>query len=228
MSTYNLIGKVTLEEKINSIKSTVHSRALILDVPNPLASYYSNFAGIQKPNSIILVTKERNSYESILRTTKKINNDVGGALRGAKCETKIDDKVINGIRIKGIENYTDIDLVISMYEKEGFDFTTNMKLDSPKVALIRVNKFFELEKIDNIVYQSARNKDEYYFRMNQAIQWEDFKTKIKYLKNNVSVNGFDIAQAILYKKGRIDDIVRVVKPNLTLIEVHEIHKKYNS
>lgn len=228
MSTYNLIGKVTLEEKINSINSSVHNRALILDVPNPLASYYSNFAGIQKPNSIILVTKERNSYESILRATKKINSDVGGELRGAKCETKIDGKIINGIRLKGIENYTDVDLVISMYEKEGFDFTTNLKLNDQKVALIRVNKFFELEKIDNIVYQSIRNKDEYYFRMNHAIQWDDFKTKIKHLKNNVSVNGFDIAQAILYKKGRIDDIVRVVKPNLTLSEVHEIHKKYNS
>lgn len=228
MSTYNLIGKVTLEEKINSINSSVHPRALIIDVPNPLASYYSNFAGIQKPNSIILVTKERNSYESILRATKKINSDVGGELRGAKCETKVDGKIINGIRLKGIENYTDVDLVISMYEKEGFDFTTNLKLNNQEVALIRVNKFFELEKIDNIVYQSTRNKDEYYFRMNRAIQWDDFKAKIKYLKNNVSVNGFDIAQAILYKKGRIDDIVRVVKPNLTLSEVHEIHEKYNS
>lgn len=228
MSTYNLIGKITLEEKINIINSSVHTHSLILDVPNPLASYYSNFAGIQKPNSIILVTKERISYESILRATKKINNDVGGNLSGAKCETQIDGNLINGIRLKGIENYTDIDLVISMYEKEGFDFTTNMKLNNQKVALIRVNKFFELVKIDNLVYQSTQNKDEYYFRMNQPIQWEDFKIKIKHLKNNVNVNGFDIAQAILYKKGRIDDIVRVIKPNLTLSEVHEIHKKYNS
>ena len=58
MENLSLIGKVTFEEKVNSVKSSMHSRALIIDVPNPLVSYYTRFTDIKKPNSIIFVTKE--------------------------------------------------------------------------------------------------------------------------------------------------------------------------
>jgi len=236
MKTRNLIGKITLEEKINLIKSKKHTNALIIDVPNPLASYYSDFAAIQNPNSIVVATKKPNSFESILRATQKINSENNLNLRGAKCETQIQDNLLNGIlsqdktiygiRIKGIENYTDIDDVISLYEQEGFDFNAKTKMAEELVRL-RVNKFFDVEELENDLYRSKRNPDRYYFKMKTPDNYESCRAKVKFVKNNVEKNNFDAAHVIFYNNGKIDDMVRVIKPNFKLEEVKGIQQKYN-
>ncbi|MEE9348972.1 MAG: hypothetical protein V3U80_02900 [Flavobacteriaceae bacterium] len=226
MKKHNFIGKVTLEEKIYTVKSVSHPKALIIDVPNPLAAYYTRFTDIQKPNSIVLITKDANSYENILRSTKNVNNKHQLNLEGAKCEVQIGTKKLNGIRLKGVGRYTHIDTILDHYKDEGFDFNTNKRLKNEELALIRVNKFFDVEEVNDTVLRSATNKNEYYFKLDNALNWNEFKEKTKSVKHNVSASGFDIAQAILYNKGEINDIVRVIKPDLSLDLVKEIEKKY--
>lgn len=155
MKTHNLIGKVTLEEKVNSVKSVNHPRALVIDIPSPLASYYTRFTDVQKPNSIVLVTKDINSFERILRTTKNVNDEYNLKLEGAKCEVKIGSKKYNGIRLKGVNRYTHVDQVIDYYTAQGYDFNTNLKLKNEELALIRVNKFFNIEKVDDTIYRQV-------------------------------------------------------------------------
>jgi hypothetical protein len=226
MKTHNLIGKITLEEKVNAVKSVNYPRALVIDIPGPLASYYARFTDVQKPNSIVLVTKNINSFEKILRTTKNVNTKHNLKLEGAKCEVKIGSKKYNGIRLKGVNRYTHIDQVIDYYTDEGYNFNTNLKLKNEELALIRVNKFFNVEEVDNSVYRSTTNKDEYFFKMKNHLEWNDFKEKTKNVKHNIDASGFDIAQGILYRDGGIDDMVRVVKSSLSLSLVKEIEEKY--
>jgi len=225
MKAHNLIGKITLEEKVNAIK-TNHSRVLVIDIPSPLSSYYARFTDVQKPNSIVLITKDINSFEKILRVTENVNTKHNLNLEGAKCEVKIGSRKYNGIRLKGISRYTHIDQVIDYFTNEGYDFNTNLKLKNEELALIRVNKFFNIEKVDNTIYRSTTNKDEYFFKIKNYLKWSDFKEKTKNIKHNIDASGFDIAKGILYREGRIDDMVRVVKPSLSLSLVKEIEEKY--
>ncbi len=227
MKTHNLIGKITLEEKINVINSKQHHNALIIDVPNPLASYYSNFAGIQQPNTIVLATKTPNSFENILRATKNINTSKNLNLNGAKCEALINGKIVNCIRLKGIENYAEIDHILDLYINEGFNFNANVKAKESDLVRLRVNKFFDLEEIDEAIFRSRRNPNRFYFKMNTADNFETCKQKIKHVKNNVLNNNFDAAHVILYNQGEINDVVRVIKPNFSAEEVYNIYKKYN-
>jgi len=227
MKTHNLIGKITLEEKIHLIKSNKHTNALVIDVPNPLASYYSNFAGIQKPNSIILATKNINSFERILRATKSINSSNQLKLNGAKCEILANGKQFNGIRLKGIESYQDIDRVIDLYIQRGFEFNNSNKVKDQELIRLKVNKFFDLEEVDDFIFRSRRNPDRYYFKMNYSDDYETCKHKIKHVKNNILSNNFDAAHVIFYNQGEINDVVRVIKPNFATQEVQEILKKYH-
>jgi len=228
MTKHNFIGKVTLEEKVNVVKSTSHPKALVIDIPSPLASYYTRFTNVHKPNSLVLVTKKANSFESILRSTKNINSRYDLNLEGAKCEVKIGNRQYNGIRLKGVSRYTHINDVLSKYSDEGFDFNTNKKIKNDELALIRVNKFFDVEEISDTILKSVNNENEYYFKLNKPINWNEFKEKTKSVKHNISTTGFDIAKAILYNKGEISDIVRVVRPSLSLDLVKEIEAKYNN
>jgi len=225
MKKHNFIGKVTLEEKVNPVKSSKFPKAMIIDVPSPLASYYTRFTDVKKPNSIVLVTKEANSYEKILRANKAINKQHNLNIESAKCEVKIGSKKHHGIRIKGINRYTDIDDIMEHFANNGFNYHNN-KLKEETTATIRVNKFFDVKEVNDTILQSAADKDTYYFKLEKPLKWEDFKEKTKSVKHNISSKGYDIAQAILYNKGEINDIVRITKPNLSLELVKEIEAKY--
>ena len=227
MKKHNYIGKVTLEEKVNQVKSSKFPKALVIDIPSPLASYYTRFTDVKKPNSIVLITKEANSFERILRSTKNINQKHNLDLEAAKCEVKIGSKKHNGIRLKGVNRYTEIDDVMDLYVNEGFNFNTNNKIKNEQVVKVRVNKFFDFNEVNDNILQSANDKDIYYFKLNKPMEWDDFKEKTKSVKHNITSSGYDIAQAILYNKGEINDIVRVIKPNLSLDLVKEIEAKYN-
>lgn len=62
--------------------------------------------------------------------------------------------------------------------------------------------------------------------MKNHLEWSDFKEKTKNVKHNIEASGFDIAQGILYRKDGVDDVVRVVKPSLSLDLVKKIEGKY--
>jgi len=228
MGKLSLIGKVTFEEKVNSVKSGMHSSALIIDVPNPLVSYYTRFTDIKKPNSIIFITKEVASFETILRATEKVNLAHSLQLEGAKTEVKLGRKLLHGIRLKGIDRYTSIDEIMTHFIAEGFNFSTNKKIKENELAIIRVNKFFDLEEVDATIFKSTTIENEYFFKINQIMNWDNFKVKTLSIKHNIQTSGYDIAKGILYNNGKINDVVRVVGSSLSLALVKEIEAKYKN
>ena len=46
------------------------------------------------------------------------------------------------------------------------------------------------------------------------------------IKNNISVTNYDIAKGIFYRKDGITDVLRVLKPNMTVDMVKKIREKY--
>ncbi|MDP6922217.1 MAG: hypothetical protein QGH06_04500, partial [Lutibacter sp.] len=103
-----LIGKVIIQEHIDTIDVHKIPRTFVVNVPDPYKSYYSRFTDIHKPVSIIFITKTLNSFEKILRVTQNINKTYDLHLDGAKCEVKMGSKKLHGVRLKGIDHYPDI------------------------------------------------------------------------------------------------------------------------
>jgi len=226
MKIRELIGKITLQENISPIERNKVSGTFVIHIPNPLASYYSRFTEVNRPNSIVLITKNPVSFERILRATRSINEEMELGLDGAKCEVVIGSKKYSGIRIMGIDRYTNIDKVQAAYQQEGFEFHKNTRLSKGTDAIIRVNKFFSIVDIEEGIYQSPNNKDRYYFEVPKYMKWEEFREITFDIKNNISVTNYDIARGIIYEKDGITDVLRVLKPNISVDMVRKIREKY--
>jgi hypothetical protein len=226
MEARELIGKITLQENISPIERNKINGTFVIHIPNPLATYYSRFTEVNRPNSIVFVTKDPVSFEKILRATNKINREFNFGVQGAKCEVMIGKNKYSGIRVFGIDRYSNIDAVQKAYKDVGFDFHKNVKLGKGTDALIRVNKFFHIRDVEDMIYQSSTNPDRYYFDVPRYMDWEEFREITFDIKNNISVINYDIAKGIFYENENITDVLRVIKPNITLDMVRTIREKY--
>ncbi len=220
-----LIGKLIKEENIDTVETNKIPRTFVINVPDAYKSYYTRFTHINKPVFIIFVTKGPNSFERILRATRKINEKHQLKLDGAKCEVNINSRKLNGIRVKGINRFTDIEQIQQYYKEEGFEFARSEKFKETN-SLIRINRFFNLNELDKGIYQSVDDDYDYYVEIPKYMTWEEFREYTFEIKNNISDTNYDIAKGIFYLNGRITEILRIVKPNATVEFLKLIQQKY--
>jgi len=225
MEIKEVIGKIIKQENISSIDKNKLPNTFVINVPDPYKSYYNRFTHIHKPSSIIFVTKTPNSFENILRATRKINSEFNLDLLAAKCEVSIKRRKISGIRVRGINRYNEIPQIQQYYKDAGFDFAKSEKFEDVE-ALIRINRFMNIEKIDKGFYHSATEENAYYIEIPKHLEWDEFKTMTYEIKNNISDKNFDIAQGIFYHKGGITEILRVYRPKISLEMLKLIQEKY--
>ena len=226
MKDRELIGKITLQENVHPLGENKISNTFVVHIPNPLATYYTRFSEINRPNSILFITKRSVSFEEILRATKRINELNELELHAAKCEMNIGSRKYTGIRIKGIHRYSHIKGIQESYKNEGFDFAKNVRIGKETEAIVRVNKFFNLKHISDRIFQSPMNKDRFYVVIPKQLTWDEFRDMTVKIKNNISITNFDIAKGIFYDNEGITDMLRIIKPNITLEMVKNIEQKY--
>lgn len=225
MKTRELIGKIIIEEKVDTISENIIPKSYVINVPDPYKSYYSRYTDISKPSSIIFVTKFPTSFEKILRTTKKLNEEKGLELDGAKCEVTFGAKKLNGIRIKGINRYPEISSIQEYFFKDGYEFSRGENYRD-KDVLIRVNKFFHVEELEEGVYSDTDEKNTYYVTVPNYMTWEEFRKYTFEIKNNSTDTSYDIAKGIFYMNGGIVEMLRIVRPEATVDFLKKIQKKY--
>jgi len=225
MASLEYVGKIIKQENIDTVDENKIPRTFVINVPNPQVSYYSRFTDIHKPDSIIFVTKEFNSFEKILRVTESINQKLGLNLDGAKCEVNIGSRKLNGIRVRGINRYPEILKIQECYADAGYEFAKSEKFKDTD-AFIRVNRFFDVEKISEGVFKSNTETDVYYVTVSRYMSWEEFRTITFEIKNNISDKNYDIAKGIVYLGAGIKEFLRIVKPKYSLESIQLIRDKY--
>ena len=218
-------GKIIIQKNIVTVNKNKISKTFVINVPDPFKNYYGRFTEVEKPNSIIFVTKTPNSFEKILRVTKKINKQHHLKLDGAKCEITIGDRKLNGVRVKGINRYHEIDTIQDYYAKEGYDFAKSEKFENTE-ALIRINRFFRIEKLEKGIFKSKNEEDVFYIQVPKYMTWDDFKRITYEVKHNITDSNYDIAKGIMYTRNGINEILRVVKPKATIELLKTIQQKY--
>ncbi|HKJ07444.1 MAG TPA: hypothetical protein VJ970_08270 [Flavobacteriaceae bacterium] len=225
MVTKELIGKVLLQEYIDTLDGNKIPGTFVINVPNPLKSYYARFTQIDKPNSIIFVTKSPTSFEKILRATRKINAAYNLNLDGAKCEVQLNSKKLSGIRLRGINRYSDIEKIQLYYKAEDFEFCKNEPLKNQD-ALIRINRFFTIEEMEKGIYKSATEENVYYVEIPRYMPWDEFRKHTFDIKDNISDHAYDVVTGIFYVDGGITEVLRIAKINASLDNLKSIQQKY--
>jgi len=225
MGALEYIGKIIKQENIDTVDENKIPNTFVINVPDPYKNYYGRFTEVEKPKSIIFVTKTPNSFEKILRVTKGINEKYGLNLDGAKCEVTIGSRKLNGVRVKGINRYPEIAQIQQYYFNEGYDFAKSEKFHDVD-ALIRINRFFNIEKLDEGIFKSNIEEDVYYITVPRYMTWEEFRTITFEIKNNVSDKNYDIAKGVVYLNGGVKEFLRISKPKATLELLKQIQQKY--
>ncbi|NEW79509.1 MAG: hypothetical protein GZ086_08820 [Gelidibacter sp.] len=225
MATKELIGKIIIQEKIDTIDENKLPNTFVINVPDPYKNYYGRFTEIVKPVSIIFVTKTPNSFEKILRVTKKINEKYHLKLDGAKCEVTMNSRKLDGVRVKGINRFHEIGQIQQYYKDEGYDFAKSEKFKSTE-ALIRINRFFNVDEVEKGIFHSHDEDEVYYIEVPRYITWDEFKKLTQEIKHNIADANYDIAKGIFYVNHGIIEILRVVKPKATMELLKTIQQKY--
>ena len=225
MGTRELIGKVILQENVDTVDGNKIPKTFVINVPDPYKSYYSRFTDVEKPISVLFVTKNPNSFEKILRVTQKINEQNNLKLSGAKCEVTINSRKLNAIRVKGINRFTEVEKVQQLYKDSGFEFVKSEKFTNTE-AVIRVNRFFEISELEKGIFKSEIEDNVFYVETPRFIEWNEFKRITIEVKNNITDSNYDVAKGIFYINGSITEIIRIVKPKATVDFLKTIQQKY--
>lgn len=225
MVVREVLGKIIKQENIDTIDRNKIARTFVINVPDAYKSYYSRFTDINKPVFVIFVTKGPNSFERILRATRKINEKYQLKLDGAKCEVNLNSRKLVGIRVKGINRFTDIEQIQQYYKETGFEFARSEKFKETD-SLIRINRFFNIKELDKGIYQSANDDYDHYVEIPKYMTWEEFRKYTFEIKNNMTDTSYDIAKGIFYLNGGITEMLRIVKPKATVDFLKLIQQKY--
>lgn len=228
MQNQQIPGKITLQENIEIIEKNRLPKTFVVHVPNPLKSYYSRFTEIKKPNSIVFVTKSAISKEKIIRTTNTINSTREHKLDVAKSRLLIGKKTYHGLRIKGIHRFNNVSEIQKEYQNHGFEFEKGGKYKGEVDAIIRVSKFFDLEKIEEGIFKSKNEKNTFYITIPKPMNWQEFRDVTFDIKNNISSPFYDVVKGILYSQDKVIDFIRVMKPSISDVQLKDIQNRYRS
>jgi hypothetical protein len=92
--------------------------------------------------------------------------------------------------------------------------------------LIEVRKFFELEELRNGIYKDLDQSDTYYFTVRKYLAWDDFKKITISIRNNMDYKLFDAAQAAIYEKSGIIDMIRIYDKRALTDDLALLSQKY--
>ena len=222
------LGYSLKEESVEVLNQNILQKTFVIDVHFPFAGYHGH-GGIYDPShprAILFMTKEKHSFEHVLRTKEKLKEIFDFDLVAGPCEVIIWNKKIPGIRVKGIPTYQDIMHVQHAFRDEGYAMRRSNKVKDATV-LIKVKKFFNVEYLEDGICRDLDDPLMSYVEVPQKLNWELFRKKTALIKNKVNDQNYDIVEGIFYKDGKVQDMLRIIKPDISLDLLQQLKNEYS-
>ncbi len=220
-NTYAIIKK---EEDVKTLNHSILKNTYVLEIVNPFPGlYYGSLpTENEKPGSVILMLKDRISPEFFYRALTNAKRYSNLTIDAAMAELVIYNNTYTGIRIKP-DSWDDLEEIQEIFMAEGFKFSKPKKIATK--AFIKIFKFIDLEIHDNI-YRNLEDPHFVFFPLEKEINWKLFeKTTIK-IKNSIGSLKFDAALAVFFRKGYLEDAVRVYCKKFSDADISKIKKMY--
>ena len=217
-------GTITKEEELIAVEHNIMPNTLVLESSNPFPGYHgSNLPEDPLPGSIYLVTEARYEGEHILRIAKKVKKHLHEKCDSSFGQAQIYSGTYNFIRIRNLDCFSCIRRIQEAFSDEGIRFMKKKEVSGQ--ALISINKFFSLGRIDENIYRDNDDPAMYYFEIDENPGWQLFKKTTIFIRGNVDHYSFDGALGTLYLED-ITDIIRIFAKDTVNEQLHSIRKKY--
>jgi hypothetical protein len=217
MKTNQLVqvcGSIIKEESIVPITSNIAENTCVAEANMPYSDYYgiAPFNMPTKPNSLFLFTVPYYSLQEVLRFAQLIDLCCMPSLNIAVSVLEFSKDHYPAIRIKNFPDYKMISKLQECFIEQGVIFAKKAHIDSS--AIIRTNKFFSLEKVEENIYIDHLQEKTGYIALSKLIKQDYFLQVIANIRNNTNCAMFDAARGAILLDSKITDIVRIYSGNL--------------
>jgi hypothetical protein len=217
-------GTVIKEETLTNIDHNILPNTMVLESSLPFPGYHgNNLPENLAPHMIYLVTEFRYDGEDILRAAKKVKKVFPEKFDASYGNAVIYSVTYHFIRIRNLRCFDRIAQLQEDFAREGIVFMKKKTVSTE--SLIRIQKFFFLEKMDEHLYKDTEDPLMYYFEIPEKPQWAFFKKISVYIRGNIDNYTFDAALCTIYHED-VQDLVRIYAKDITIDQLHFIRRKY--
>jgi hypothetical protein len=177
-----------------------------------------------KPNSLYFFTEHYYTLEEAHRYAQLIDLCCIQTLNIAVSVLEFTDGQYPAIRIKNFPDYKMIHKIQECFVEQGVKFAK--KVNIGKTAVIRTNKCFSLEKIDENIYLDHLQEKTAYIALPKLIKYEKYLEVIDDVRNNTNCAMFDAARGAMFLDSKITDIIRIYSGQLDINLLKCIQKRF--
>ena len=225
------LGYLLKREKLASLASDHHFAELLLESLDPYPGFYEEYfvptkASEQKPKSVFMVIKNFDvcHEDDFIRMTMHIKRDHHIAFDAALSSIVLYNEPATTIRVN-MQDYNQLPELINHYKQVGVKFQP-LKTVKPYQSLIKIRRYFDLDVMADGVYKDADKEFTYYIRVPLFMTWEEFEKATIAIRNNFDYKTYDAAQAAIYDKPGIVELVRIYDRKADLSKLQSLQRKY--
>ncbi len=219
------IGTVIKKEKLASVDIQTPGNALILESLEPYPGYHgTTIPDRLEPDSLFAVLKINYNDERIFRVIQAIKKEHPISFDATPGSVMLQNKPVHVIRLRHL-SYNALPEIIGLLRGHGIEFVKAKKVP-PYESIIRIRKYFKMEKIGDAVYHDLTNNETYYIEVPAQMRWVTFEKVTLHLKYNLKDNKFDAAQTSLFTEDGMMDLVRIYDFDCKPAKLEFIHSQY--
>lgn len=225
------LGYILKKEKLASLASDHALPVLLLESLDPFPGFYEEYfvpttAREQKPKSVFIVIRNFDvcHEDDFIRMTMHIKRDHQIKFDAALSSILLFNESATAIRVN-MEDYSQLPQLINHYQQVGVKFLPVKQVKAYQ-SLIKIRRFFDLVVMAEGIYKDADKPDVYYMRVPLFMTWDEFEKATIAIRNNFDYKTYDAAQAAIYDKGGIVELLRIYDRKADLAKLQSLQQKY--
>ncbi len=225
------LGYILKKEKLASLASDHAYPELLFESLEPYPGFYEEYfvpttAREQRPRSVFIVIKKFDvcHEDEFIRMSMHIKRDHDIKFDAALSSINLFNKPATTIRVN-MDDYSQLPDLINHYKQVGVNYLANKQV-KPFQSLIKIQRYFDLEVMAEGVYKDLDKEDTYYIRVPLYMTWDEFEKATIAIRNNFDYKTYDAAQAAIYNKQGIIELVRIYDRNADLPKLQSLQNKY--
>jgi len=229
---FESLGFVIKKEKLTNLASDYKFSELILEDLDPFPGFYDHYhipmnEKEQKPRSIFAMLKSMSleDMDDFIRITVNIKKSFLHKFDAVIGKLELQNNKVPCIRIY-MDNYSALPELIGLYSSAGITFLAN-KTVKPYSSLINVRKYFTLKVVAPDLYKDVDLADTYYFPVNKHLTFPQFEEMSIAIRNNWDHKIYDAAQAGIYRKAGVIELVRIYDRKATIESLNYLKERYD-
>lgn len=224
-----VFGSLEKMEQFNVLKENIIPGTLVFESPAPFWGYYNEFDSPHadtSPQYIYIAILKTYAVFDVVRAFQKVRQEFDFDLDAAKGFIRFNDRFFNVIRLRHIDDYSQVVKVQESFEEHGISMLSATGTWSNVSTHVSLKKVFCIEEIEKGIYKDACEAKHYYLRIPKTLTFEEFAEVTRKVRNNWLGTRFDAALGYFLKEQEVVEIVRIYSDISDIEVLKEIQSVY--